>query len=134
MRRDRELNDRDALHPRDAFYYRDTRNVRYTASELHRDALYGHGERECTYPSRYSPVLGPDYAREGGYVRCDDLDERQAFGGGAYRDGGYPQARARYHDSRWMDNVRSVPSSSLDYAVPRALSRDHTHPPHPPSS
>ncbi|KAG1782283.1 hypothetical protein EV702DRAFT_1191940 [Suillus placidus] len=93
MRRDRELNDHDALHPRDAFYYRDTRNLRYTglqapdhygpeprtdseftgrdsspASELHRDALYGHGERERTYPSHYSPVLGPDYGREGGYA------------------------------------------------------------------
>ncbi|KAG2739566.1 hypothetical protein P692DRAFT_20881623 [Suillus brevipes Sb2] len=159
MCRDRELNDRDALHPCDAFYYCDPRNVRYTglqapdhygpeprtdieftgqdsspASELHCDALYGHGERERTYPSRYSPVLGPDYAWEGGYIRHDDLDERQAFGGGAYHDSGYPQARARYHNSRWMDNVRSVPSSSSDYAASRALSHDHTHPPHPPSS
>ncbi|KAG1722059.1 hypothetical protein EDB19DRAFT_1835193 [Suillus lakei] len=42
MRRNHKLNDHDALHPHDAFYYHDTRNLHYTASELHRDALYGH--------------------------------------------------------------------------------------------
>ncbi|KAG1776045.1 hypothetical protein EV702DRAFT_1198644 [Suillus placidus] len=156
MCRDRELNNCDALHPRDAFYYRDTRNLRYTglqapdhygpeprtdseftgrdsspASELHRDALYGHGERERTYPSRYSPVLGPDYGREGGYARHDDLDERRAFGGGAYRDSGYPQARARYHDSRWTDHVRNVDTASADYVL-RAFNRESTNPPRPP--
>ncbi|KIK31500.1 hypothetical protein CY34DRAFT_19860 [Suillus luteus UH-Slu-Lm8-n1] len=101
------------------------------ALELHRDALYGHGEREHTYPSRYSPVLGPDYGREGGYARHDDLDERRAFGGGAYHDSGYPQARARYHDSRWMDHVRNVDAASADY-VPRAFNRESTNPPRPP--
>ncbi|KAG1777170.1 hypothetical protein EV702DRAFT_1197491 [Suillus placidus] len=156
MRRDHELNDRDALHPRDAFYYHDTRNLRYTglqapdhygpephtdseftgrdsspASELHCDALYGHGECERTYPSCYSPVLGPDYGREGGYARHDDLDERRAFGGGAYRDSGYPQARARYHDSRWTDHVRNVDTASADYYL-RAFNHESTNPPRPP--
>ncbi|KIK34195.1 hypothetical protein CY34DRAFT_17892 [Suillus luteus UH-Slu-Lm8-n1] len=131
MHRDRELNDRDTLHPRDAFYYRDTHNLRYTALELHRDALYGHGERERTYPSRYSPVLGPDYGREGGYARHDDLDEHWAFGGGAYRDSGYPQARACYHDSRWMDHVHNVDTASVDYVL-QAFNRESTNPPRPP--
>ncbi|KAG1861224.1 hypothetical protein F4604DRAFT_1684050 [Suillus subluteus] len=119
----------DALHPHDAFYHRDFHNPRYTslqphdhygpsephansdftmwdsppALEVHRDDHYARGERGHAYPSRYSPVLGPDYARESGYSRRDDLDERRAFGGGAYRDSGYPQGRTRYQDSRWTD-------------------------------
>ncbi|KAG2744018.1 hypothetical protein P692DRAFT_20745899 [Suillus brevipes Sb2] len=145
---------RDAHLSRDVLYHRDSHNHRYTslqprnyygptdpridsefttrdgspALESHRDTLYAHGERERSYPSRYSPVPGPDYARR------NDLDERRGFGGGPYRDSGYPQGRARNQDSRWMDNVHSVASSSSDYAVPRAFSRDHTLPPPPPSS
>jgi hypothetical protein len=146
--------ERDAHLSRDVLYHRDSHNHRYTslqprnyygptdpridsefttrdgspALESHRDTLYAHGERERSYPSRYSPVPGPDYARR------NDLDERRGFGGGPYRDSGYPQGRARNQDSRWMDNVHSVASSSSDYAVPRAFSRDHTLPPPPPSS
>ncbi|KAG1843040.1 hypothetical protein F4604DRAFT_1689634 [Suillus subluteus] len=107
------------------------------ALEVHRDDHYARGERGHAYPSRYSPVLGPDYARESGYSRRDDLDERRAFGGGAYRDSGYPQGRTRYQDSRWTDRIRNAPSS--DYAHHdtgrRSFSRDPVNSPHPgPSS
>ncbi|KAG1887599.1 hypothetical protein F4604DRAFT_1916399 [Suillus subluteus] len=105
------------------------------ASELLRDAHYAHGERERTYASRYSPVLGSGYARERGYPRRDDLDEWRAFDG-AYRDSGYLQGRPRYQDSRWTDNSRNAPP--LDYirhdTAPRAFSRDPVNPPPPPSS
>ncbi|KAG1840054.1 hypothetical protein F4604DRAFT_1690916 [Suillus subluteus] len=107
------------------------------ALEVHRDDHYARGERGHAYPSRYSPVLGPDYAHESGYSRRDDLDERRAFGGGAYRDSGYPQGRTRYQDSRWTDRIRNAPSS--DYAHHdtgrRSFSRDPVNSPHPgPSS
>ncbi|KAG1897302.1 uncharacterized protein F5891DRAFT_1192000 [Suillus fuscotomentosus] len=161
LREDSPIIERDALHPRDAFYHHDLRNPRYPslqphdrygsnephansdfttrdsspALEVYRDDHYAHGERERTYPGRYSPVLGPEYAHESGYSRRDDLDERRAFGGGAYRESGYPPRRTRHLDSRWMDR-RNAPS--LDYAhheaVPRSFSRDPVDSPRPPSS
>lgn len=159
LRDETPMIEHDALHSRDVFYHRDSHNHRY-ASLQPRDyygpnepridsefttrdtspaleSHYTHGERERAYPSRYSPVLSPDYAHESRYARRNGLDERWAFGGGAYRDSGYPQGRAHNQDSRWTDNVRNVASSSLDIrhdAVPRAFTRDPTNPPHPPSS
>ncbi|KAG1821274.1 hypothetical protein DFJ58DRAFT_739232 [Suillus subalutaceus] len=154
------ITEHDALYPRDAFYHRDVRNHRYAGSqppdhygpeprtndeyamrdsspalEVYRDDHYAHSEHERSYSSRYSPVLGPNYARENGYSRRDDLDERRALGGGTYR-GGYPQGRTRYHNSRWADHIRdTVP---LDYVphdnVARSFSQDPVNPPRPPSS
>lgn len=160
LREDTPITEHDALYPRDAFYHRDVRNHRYAGSqppdhygpeprtndeyamrdsspalEVYRDDHYAHSERERSYSSRYSPVLGPNYARESGYSRRDDLDERRALGGGTYR-GGYPQGRTRYHNSRWADHIRdTVP---LDYVphdnVARSFSQDPVNPPRPPSS
>jgi hypothetical protein len=102
------------------------------------ESCYAHGERERAYPSRYSLVLSPDYAHESWYAQCNGLDECQAFGGGAYHDSGYPQSRVHNQDSRWMDNVHNIASSSLDYirhdTVPWAFTQDPTNPLHPPSS
>ncbi|KAG0697119.1 hypothetical protein DFH29DRAFT_1003972 [Suillus ampliporus] len=118
---DTSMIERDALHPHNAFYHPSQFPLYYEftaqdgppASELHHDAHYAHGEHERTYPSRYSPVLGPDYAYERGYPQRNDLDERRAFDGGGYRDSGYPQDRPRHQDSRRMDNGRNAPP--LDY-------------------
>ncbi|KAG1806847.1 uncharacterized protein HD556DRAFT_1436785 [Suillus plorans] len=129
------------LQPRDYYGPNEPRTdseftMRDTSLAL--ESHYTHGEHERAYPSRYSPVLSPDYAHESRYAQRNGLDKRRTFGGGAYRDSGYPQGRAHNQDSRWMDNVRNVASSSLDYvhcdAVPRAFNRDPTNPPHPPSS
>ncbi|KAG2094827.1 uncharacterized protein F5147DRAFT_778854 [Suillus discolor] len=160
LREESPMIEHDTLHSCDVFYHRDSHNHRYaslqprdyygpnepcTDSEFTMqdtspalESHYTHGEHERAYPSRYSPVLSPDYAHESRYARRNGLDKRQAFGGGAYRDSRYPQGRAHNQDSRWTDNVRNVASSSLDYvrrdAVPRAFNRDPTNPPHPPSS
>ncbi|KAG1724158.1 uncharacterized protein EDB91DRAFT_1255375 [Suillus paluster] len=91
--------DHSTLHPRDAFYHRNSRNSRYgppqdpygsgdirtesdlntcdssPASDFHDN--YGPGERERAYPTQYSPGVDSGYAREGGYrPQRDDLNER----------------------------------------------------------
>ncbi|KAG1840206.1 hypothetical protein C8R48DRAFT_679627 [Suillus tomentosus] len=130
--------DRDALHPRDAFYYRDSRNPRYVSPQ----DLYGSGDirAESDLNTRDSSPTSDFHGNYGlGTYRPhrDDLDEREQslspyrsrhVGGGHYRESRYPQGPSRrFQDSRWDD------AAHFDYGhdgVPRGFSRDR--PPRPP--
>ncbi|KAG1882250.1 hypothetical protein F4604DRAFT_1678649 [Suillus subluteus] len=105
--------DRGTLHPRDAFYHRNSRNSRYGPPQ----DPYGSGDirvdsdlntRDSSPASEFHDNYGP-------------------VGGGHYREGGYPQGPSRrFQDSRWDED---------DYgrdAIPRAFSRDLPNPPKPP--
>ncbi|KAG0699037.1 hypothetical protein DFH29DRAFT_1002340 [Suillus ampliporus] len=154
--------DHGALHPRDAFYHRNSRNPRYgppqdpygsgdiraesdlntrdssPASDFHDN--YGPGEHERTYPTRYSPGVDSGYAREGGYrPRCDDIDERrQSLSPYHSRPVGgenYREGGYPQGPSRRFQDSRWDEGAHFDYgrdAIPRAFNRDLPNPPRPP--